>query len=186
MGKQVWAGIRLMLVFTVLLGLVYPLAGVAAGRLLPGRADGSLVGSQGQVVGSALLGQEFTGERWFVGRPSVSDYDAMASGGSNLGPNNQDLVDGIAARRALVAAREGVPEAAVPPDAVTASASGLDPEISVAYALLQAPRVARANGLSETQVRQMVADATRVPTPEFLGVESVNVLALNLALHQAQ
>ena len=138
------------------------------------------------VVGSSLLGQSFDGEQWFIPRPSAADYDAMASGGSNLGPNNPDLVAEIATRRSAVAEREGVPLDQVPPDGVTASASGLDPAISPEYAALQVPRVARVRGLSEQRVRELVEQATRPAGLGFLGEPSVNVLELNVSLDRAQ
>ena len=182
--RQSWAALRLMLVFTVVLGLAFPLAGVLLGRVISERADGSLVRVDGTVVGSRLIGQSFTGDQWFLPRPSAAGdgYDAMASAGSNLGPNNPDLVDEIATRKAEVATREGVPENQVPADAVTASASGLDPHISREYAALQVPRVARVRGLSEQEVQALVDAATT--SAGFLGEPGVNVLELNLALAQ--
>lgn len=182
--RQSWAALRLMLVFTVVLGIAYPLAGVLLGRVIADRADGSLVRVDGAVVGSRLIGQNFTGDQWFLPRPSAAGdgYDAMASAGSNLGPNNPDLVDEIATRKADVAAREGVRPDQVPADAVTASASGLDPHISREYAALQVPRVARARGLTEQQVQTMVDAATT--SAGFLGESGVNVVELNLALAQ--
>ena len=184
--RQGWAAVRLMVVFTLVLGLLYPLAGVAFGKVMSGSANGSLVEVDGAVVGSSAIGQPFDGDQWFIPRPSASDYDAMASGGSNLGPNNPDLVAEIAVRQAEVADREGVTVDQVPPDAVTASASGLDPGISPEYAALQVPRVARARGLSQDQVRELVARATTPAGLGFLGEPSVNVLELNISLEQAQ
>ncbi len=175
-----------MAVLTVALGLLYPLAGLAVGQVMGNRADGSLLTVDGTVVGSALIGQQFDGEQWFIPRPSAAGYDAMASGGSNLGPNNPELVGEITVRKAEVAAREGVSPADVPADAVTASGSGLDPEISPEYAALQVPRVARSRGLSEDQVQTLVAEATTGPGFGFLGDASVNVVELNLALERAQ
>lgn len=188
LGRQAWASLRLMVVFTVLLGLLYPLAGVLLGQALGNRADGSLLEVDGKVIGSRLIGQQFVGDQWFISRPSAagSGYDAMASAGSNLGPNNPELVSEITARGAEVAEREGIPLEAVPADAVTASGSGLDPGISSDYAALQVPRVARARGLSEDQVRALVAEATTGPGWGFLGDASVNVVELNLALERAQ
>ena len=145
--RQIWAGLRLILVLTVVLGLLYPLAGVAFGKVMSDSATGSLITVDGSVVGSTVIGQQFDGDKWFIPRPSASTYDAMASGGSNLGPNNPDLVTEIAARKLQVAQRESVAPDQVPADAVTASGSGLDPAISVEYATLQVPRVARARGL---------------------------------------
>lgn len=184
--RQFWAGMRLMVVFTIVVGVLYPLAGVAAGKVMSGAAKGSLVEVDGVVVGSSLLGQSFEGDEWFIPRPSASDYDPLASGGTNLGPNNPDLVAEIADRQAEVAEREGVGVEQVPPDAVTASASGLDPAISPEYAALQVSRVARTRGLSEDRVRELVAQATEPAGLGFLGEPSVNVLELNLSLERAQ
>ena len=183
--RQSLAGLRLLLVMTVLLGVGYPTAVWAAGQAFGERADGSPVRLDGQVVGSRLIGQQFEGDEWFLSRPSANDYDTLASAPSNLGPLSTDLIASIGERRAEVAAREGVEESAVPPDAVTASASGLDPHISPAYAALQAPRVAAANGLSLEQVRRLVEEHTDGRGLGFLGEPGVNVLELNLAVATA-
>ncbi|WP_217614749.1 K(+)-transporting ATPase subunit C [Cellulomonas sp. GbtcB1] len=186
--------LRAMLVLTVILGVAYPLLVTGLGRLMPARADGSLVtGADGAVVGSSLIGQSFTDAdgaplpRYFQSRPSAAGdgYDGAASSGSNLGPENPDLVAAIEARREAVAALEGVDVAAVPADAVTASGSGLDPQISPAYAELQVPRVARERGLPERQVRALVAAATTGRALGVLGEPAVDVLELNLALDRA-
>lgn len=183
--------LRAMLVLTVILGVGYPLLVTGLGRLMPARADGSLVtDAAGTVVGSALIGQAFTDAdgaplpRYFQSRPSAAGdgYDAAASSGSNLGPENPDLIAAVEERRAAVADLEGVDPAAVPADAVTASGSGLDPQISPAYAELQVPRVAAERGLPEGEVRDLVTAATTGPDLGFLGQAGVNVLELNLAL----
>ncbi|MFC3688754.1 potassium-transporting ATPase subunit KdpC [Aquipuribacter hungaricus] len=184
-AQQTLAGLRLLLVLTLVLGLAYPGAVWAVGRLVPDRADGSLVRLDGEVVGSALLGQvPPEGEGWFVPRPSAAGdgYDPLASGAGNLGPENEELFATVQERIDAVAAREGVDASAVPPDAVTASASGLDPHVSAAYAELQVPRVARERGLDEAEVRALVADATTGRSLGFLGEPGVSVLGLNLAL----
>jgi len=180
--RSLGASLRMLAVATVVLGVAYPLFGLAAGLVFPHQAEGSLITVDGKVVGSSLLGQDFTGNEWFHGRPSASNYDGLASGASNLGPNNPDLVAAIKQRIADVAALEGVAPAAVPADAVTASASGLDPQISVAYAELQVPRVAAARGLSEERVRELVADATTGRGLGMLGEPAVNFMTLNAAL----
>lgn len=182
--QQTLAGLRLLLVLTLVLGLAYPGAVWAAGRLVPDRADGSLVRVDGEVVGSALLGQTFPDERWFVPRPSAAGdgYDPLASGASNLGPENTVLLATVQQRIDEVAEREGVAAQDVPPDAVTASASGLDPHISPAYAELQVPRVARERGLDEAEVRALVAGATRGRSLGFLGEPVVAVVELNVSL----
>jgi K+-transporting ATPase ATPase C chain len=141
-----------------------------------------LVKHQGKDVGSSLIGQDFTGTRWFHSRPSAPGYDALASAGSNLGPNSPDLLKAVQKARAQVAQENGVAPSTVPPDAVTSSGSGLDPHISTAYADLQVARVARARGLSVTDVQQLVDDHTQGRILGFLGEPRVNVLELNLAL----
>jgi K+-transporting ATPase ATPase C chain len=158
---------------------------------MPARADGSLVtDADGTVVGSSLIGQSFTDAdgtplpQYFQSRPSAAGdgYDAAASSGSNLGPENPDLIAAIEERRAAVADLEGVDPADVPVDALTASGSGLDPQISPEYADLQVPRVARERGMTEDAVRALVAEATTGPGLGFLGQAGVDVLDLNLAL----
>lgn len=183
--RQSLAGLRLLLVMTVLLGVGYPAAVWAAGQAFGDRADGSPVRVDGQVVGSRLIGQQFEGDEWFLSRPSANGHDTLASGPSNLGPLNTDLIASIEDRKAEVAAREGVDTSEVPADAVTASGSGLDPHISPAYADLQAPRVAEANRLSLAEVRRMIDDATVGRGLGFLGEPGVNVLELNLAVQEA-
>ena len=183
--------LRAMLVLTVILGIAYPLLVTGLGRLLPARADGSMVtDAGGTVVGSSLIGQSFTDSdgapltQYFQSRPSAAGdgYDAAASSGSNWGPENPDLAAAVEERRAAVAALEGVDPADVPVDALTASASGLDPHISPAYAELQVRRVAAERGLAEDEVRGLVAAATTGPDLGVLGQAGVNVLELNLAL----
>ncbi|GEA79583.1 MULTISPECIES: potassium-transporting ATPase subunit KdpC [Cellulomonas] len=182
--RQCFAGLRLLLVLTVLLGLVYPLGVYGAGRLMPDHADGSLLEVDGRVVGSRLLGQGFDGDQWLLPRPSAAGdgYDPLASGASNLGPENTDLLATVTDRRDAVAEREGVELAAVPADAVTASGSGLDPHISPAYAALQAPRIARERGLDLAVVLGVIDDATTGRDLGFLGEPTVNVLQVNAAL----
>ncbi|RYY48511.1 MAG: potassium-transporting ATPase subunit KdpC [Actinomycetales bacterium] len=180
--RQSFAAARVLLVLTVLLGVLYPAAVWAVGRAVPDRADGSLLRVDGQVVGSRLLGQTFEGPTWFHPRPSAGSYDGLASAPSNLGPSNPDLVAAIEERRAAVAAEEGVEPAAVPPDAVTASGSGLDPHVSPAYADLQVARVARERGLPVEQVRRLVEEATSGRVLGYLGEPTVNVLELNASL----
>jgi len=166
------------------LGLAYPMAVFGVGRLVPDRADGSMLTVDGSVVGSRLIGQAFDGDEWFLPRPSVAGdgYDPLASGASNLGPENPDLLATVTERKQEVADREGVDPSAVPADAVTASGSGLDPDISPEYARLQVDRVARARGLEPTVVRQLVEDRVQGRDLGFLGEPRVNVLELNAAL----
>lgn len=185
--RQVLAGIRILLVFTVVLGIAYPVAvwGVGQAVARP-QAAGSLVrDADGRIVGSSLIGQEFTAAKWFHGRPSAADYDGMSSGAGNLGPNNPKLVKAVTRLRAQLAEENGVPRADVPADAVTASGSGLDPDISPAYAAIQVRRVAAARHLPVATVRGLVAEHTQRRTLGFLGEPRVNVLELNLALERA-
>lgn len=191
-GRQVWAAVRLMLAATVVLGLLYPLVITGIAQVIaPGRADGSLVHAGGRVVGSALIGQGFTDSQgnplpqYFQSRPSASGYDGKASGGTNLGPNSARLAQQIQDRRAAVAAFDGVAPTDVPPDAVTASASGLDPGISPAYAAIQVDRVARERGVPAERVTALVGQATVGRDAGFIGAPFVNVLELNLALDRA-
>lgn len=183
--RQGLASVRILVVLTLLLGIGYPLAVWGAAQALGDRADGQPVRVDGRIVGSALLGQDFTGDQWFHSRPSANDYDSLASSPSNLGPSNPDLLALIEERRAEVARTEQVDPADVPADAVTASGSGLDPQISVAYAELQVERVARANGLDPAVVRRLVDEATRGRGWGFLGEPGVNVLELNVAVRGA-
>lgn len=180
--RQLYAGLRLLAVMTVVLGVVYPLGIFVVGRVIPDRADGSLVRVDGEVVGSALIGQEFVGDQWFQSRPSAGGYDTTASGASNLGPNEADLIADVTRRRAQIAAREGIELADVPADAVTASASGLDPDISPAYARIQVERVARSRDLSVETVQELVELHIAGRGLGFLGEPHVNVLELNVAL----
>lgn len=195
--RQAGAALRLMLVLTVLLGVLYPL-GVWAVSRLPGlhdKAEGSLVELNGRVVGSRLIGVDLTAtdpnnDPWFHTRPSASASgplgpgDPSTSGASNLAADNPKLVGLVAQRKAIIAGREGVAPSRVPPDAVTASGSGLDPAISPAYAYLQAPRVARTNGLPAQVVRHLVDQQVQGRALGVLGEPTVNVLELNLAVHR--
>jgi K+-transporting ATPase ATPase C chain len=176
------------IVLTVLFGVVYPLVMTGVGQVLfPSQANGSLVrDSSGNVIGSTLLGQNFAQPQYFHPRPSAAGtdgYDPTSSGGSNLGPTNQKLIDTVNDRITAYRTENGLSsDVAVPVDAVTASASGLDPDVSPANALLQVGRVARARGMSEEQVRTLVTQSTEGRTFFILGEPRVNVLKLNLAL----
>ncbi|OMQ16409.1 potassium-transporting ATPase subunit C [Modestobacter sp. VKM Ac-2676] len=190
-GRQLVAAVRALLVATVILGLAYPLLMTGVAQVIaPARADGSLVSVDGSVVGSSLIGQSFTDvdgdplPEYFQTRPSASDYDGAASGGSNLGPNSEELVAAVGERRAAVAAFNGVAVDEVPADAVTASGSGLDPDISPEYAALQVARVAEARGVPVDDVRALVEEHTDGRDLGFIGAPHVRVLELNLALDQ--
>lgn len=199
--KQSLAGLRALVVLTVLTGVLYPL-GVWLVSRVPGlhaNAEGSVVEVGGQPVGSDLIGIDPVAadpahDPWFHTRPSaiaaapdgLGPADPSTSGGGNKGAFDEELVATIGQRRDVIARREGVAPARVPADAVTASASGLDQGISPAYADLQVPRVARENGLSVREVRRLVAEHTDGRGLGFVGEPSVNVLGLNLAVHAAR
>lgn len=190
-ARQYAVAIRAILVLTVLLGIAYPLSMTGIGQVALGdRANGSLVTADGRTVGSSLIGQSFTDAKgnplrqYFQPRPSAAGdgYDANSSSGSNLGPNSPELVKAVTQRRAQVAAFNAVAPSAVPADAVTASGSGLDPDISVAYADLQVRRVAQARGLSTGAVQRLVDTMTTGRPLGVLGEPRVDVLQLNIAL----
>lgn len=181
---QLAASVRIVAVMTVALGVAYPMAVTAFAQVaVEDRADGQLVEVDGEVVGSRLIAQQFSGDEYFHPRPSAAGYDAAASSGSNLGPTNPELLDTVADRVADYRALNGVPGAVrVPIDAVTASGSGLDPHISPANATLQAPRVAAARGLTVDVVLALVSKYTDRRPIGILGDDAVNVLDLNVAL----
>jgi len=180
----------MLVLFTLITGLVYPLAVTCiAQMLLPHQANGSLIVREGQVAGSELIGQPFDSPRYFWGRPSATapfPYNAAASAGSNLGPGNPSLEEAVQARIDALRAADPGNTLPVPVDLVTASASGLDPHISLAAALYQVPRVARARGLAENEVEALVRRFTAGRQLGVLGEPRVNVLNLNLALDAVQ
>jgi K+-transporting ATPase ATPase C chain len=179
-----------LVVLTVLTGLLYPVVITGVAQVaMGGKADGSLVRVGDQIVGSSSIGQLWEGEEWFHGRPSAVDYDASVSSGSNLGPTSQELAGLIGERVDAVLALEGpynpdLTASAIPVDLLTASASGLDPHISVAAAELQAPRIASVRGLSLEDVTSLIDRQTEGRTLGLFGQPRVNVLELNLALQQ--
>lgn len=190
-GRQYGVALRALLILTVVVGVVYPLVITGIGQLaLPAQANGSTVTSQGAVVGSSLIGQSFTDPngnplpQWFQSRPSAAGtgYDGGASSGSNLGPNNPDLLTAIQQRKRVIEKVDGVGAAQIPADAVTASGSGLDPHISLAYARLQVDAVAKARGISSASVQTLVEAHIQQRDLGYLGEPTVNVLQLNLAL----
>jgi K+-transporting ATPase ATPase C chain len=198
MLREIRPAIVLVIALTLITGLVYPLVMTGiAGVLFPSQAQGSLVEVDGKVVGSSLIGQEFTSDKYFHGRPSATTapdpndstktvsapYNAANSGGSNLGPTNKALVDRVKAD--VDKLKQENPSAAVPIDLVTTTGSGLDPDISPAAALFQVPRVAKARNMSEDQVRQLVNDHVDGRFLGLLGEPRVNVLALNMSLDAA-
>ena len=190
MTRYLGTAIRMTILTAILLGLLYPLAVTGISQVVfPGAANGSLVKVNGRVVGSSLIAQGFTAAKYFQPRPSAagSGYDAMASSASNLGPTNRTLVDRVKTEvRAQLRQDPGLRLGAVPADMVTTSGSGLDPDITVANARAQAPRVAAARGMTLASVLALVADHTTGRQLGFLGEPRVNVLKLNLALDAAQ
>jgi K+-transporting ATPase ATPase C chain len=185
LGALLGRAVALTVVLLVLCGVVYPAVVLVVARAaFPAQSHGSLVrDSNGRVVGSALLGQAFTRPEYFHGRRSAVAYDAGNSGGSNLGPSNPVLADSVRGTSARIRAEDGVPLAvSLPADLVTASASGLDPDISPASAALQVDRIARARGLTATAVARLVGTHTTAPTLGVFGEPRVNVLRVNLAL----
>src|ERR1700761_5316222 len=198
MLREIRPAIFVLLALTLITGLIYPLAMTAvAGVIFPSQAEGSLVERNGQVVGSALIGQEFKDDKYFHGRPSATltpdpndstktvpaPYNAANSSGSNLGPTSKALADRLKDDVAKLRAEN--PSMPVPVDLVTTSASGLDPDISPDAALFQVPRVAKARSLPEDRVRQLVTDNTQGRLGGLIGAPRGNVLALNLALDAA-
>ncbi|MEH2610991.1 K(+)-transporting ATPase subunit C [Bradyrhizobium sp. AZCC 1693] len=198
MLREFRPAILILLLLTAITGVAYPLAMTAiAGVIFPKQAQGSLIEKDGKVIGSALIGQEFKTDRYFHGRPSATTapdpadstktvpapYNAANSGGSNLGPTSKALADRINEDVAKLKAEN--PPAPVPVDLVTASGSGLDPDISPEAALFQVPRVAKARSLPEAPVRELVTEHIQGRMAGLLGENRVNVLALNLALDQA-
>jgi K+-transporting ATPase ATPase C chain len=190
MRNEILASLRLAVILTVLTGLLYPLAMfLAAQTLFPEQANGSLIRRGETIVGSRLIGQKFSAPRYLHPRPSACDYDASASAATNLGPTSDRLLHGdkdfagVEQLAAQVRRENGLAAAAlVPVDAVTRSASGLDPDVSLAYADLQVARIARERGLPEARVREAVTSATHGRALGFIGEPAVNVLEANLAL----
>jgi K+-transporting ATPase ATPase C chain len=195
MASQLRPALVLFVLFSILTGLIYPLAMTGIAQLIfPARANGSLIEKDGKVIGSSLIGQNFTDAKYFWPRPSATTaadpndstktipapYNASASSGSNKGPTAKDLMERVGEDVAKL--KESVGDRPIPADAVTASGSGLDPHISPEYADLQVARVAKARGLGEDQVRAIVARHTEGRTFGLLGETTVNVLAVNLAL----
>jgi K+-transporting ATPase ATPase C chain len=181
--SQLWPAIAILLTFTVITGVIYPVAVTAVAQVVfPGQANGSMIVVDGKTIGSSLIGQAFDDPKYFSGRPSAAGagYDPTASGGSNLSSTSKALIDAITAR--VDAERKANGNAPVPIDLVTASASGLDPDVSPAAADYQVARVAKARNMTEDAVRALVAKHTTQPFLGFIGAASVRVLELNLDL----
>ncbi|WP_267388151.1 potassium-transporting ATPase subunit KdpC [Sphingomonas sp. GC_Shp_3] len=187
MNNDITSAIRpaivMTILFALLLGLAYPLAMVGFGQaIFPAQANGSLVTDGGKVIGSTVVGQAFTAPRYFNTRPSAAGkgYDGLASSGSNYGPTSQALADRV--KTDVAAANRSAPGIPIPADLVTASASGLDPDLSPEAAFFQVPRIARVRGLPEDRIRTLVTQHIDHPILGFLGEPHVNVLSLNRAL----
>ena len=188
MLSQLWPALRINIFLTIVCGLIYPLAITGISQVVfPHRANGSLITKNGQVIGSELLGQNFSKPEYFQPRPSAAGndgYDPTASGGSNYGPTNQKLIDRVKASVDKFHKDNPDYKGPIPADLLTASGSGLDPDISPASAAAELPRVAKARGISEDQLNRLVAQYTQSPELGILGEARVNVLELNLALDE--
>lgn len=180
---QLWPAVSILLAFTVITGIIYPVVVTGIAQVVfPSQANGSMIVVDGATIGSSLIGQSFDDPKYFSGRPSAAGagYDPTLSGGSNLSSTSQGLITAISAR--VDALRKANGDAPIPVDLVTASASGLDPDISPAAAEYQVPRVAKARGMTQDQVRAAVARHTTQPFLGFIGAAGVHVLELNLDL----
>ena len=185
MKKNLITAVLMTIATTILLGIIYPLVVTGIAKVVfPNKANGQLISRDGKVIGSRIIGQPFVGPGYFHSRPSAAGngYDAANSGGTNLGPTNQKLIDRVKQDVASLQAEN--PGKPIPVDLVTTSASGLDPHISLANPDFQVPRIARERGMSEDRLRQLIAEHTESRQLGFLGEPRVNVLELNLGLDE--
>lgn len=183
MKKYIGPGLKLTLVMIILCAVLYPLLIAAVGKLSPGKGKGVTVTLNGKVVGYELIGQKFTDDKYFWGRPSAVDYNAAGSAGSNKGPSNPDYLKIVQDRiDSFLVHNPGVKREEIPADLVTASGSGLDPDISPAAAYVQVKRLATVRGLAEEEIKTLIVQHTEKPLAGILGPEKVNILKLNVAL----
>jgi potassium-transporting ATPase KdpC subunit len=188
MWEQILPGLRIKIFMTIVLGIAYPLVMTGISQaIFPHQSNGSLITANGRVIGSELIGQNFTKPEYFQPRPSMAGndgYDATATNGSNLGPTNQKLIDRVKASVDKFYKENPDYHGPIPSDLLTTSASGLDPDVSPDSALAQAARVAKARGVQVDQINQLIAQSTQPPTAGIFGEARVNVLKLNLALDE--
>ncbi|MCK8492656.1 K(+)-transporting ATPase subunit C [Spirosoma sp. RP8] len=185
MKMHIGPALRLTLVMLVILSVIYPLVIAGVSRLAPGGGKGETVTVNGKVVGYALVGQKFTEDRYFNGRPSAVDYNATGSAGSNKGPSNPDYLKTVQVRiDTFLVHNPGVRKADIPAELVTASGSGLDPDLSPAAAKIQVARIAKIRGIGAERLNQLVDEQTKGPLLGLFGPSTVNVLKLNVALDQ--
>ncbi len=185
MKSYLLPSLKLTAVLIILCTVIYPLLIAGVAKLAPGGGDGITLSSNGKVVGYENIGQKFTQDKYFWGRPSAVDYNAAASGGSNKGPSNPEYLAGVKARiDTFLVHNPTIKKEQIPADLVTMSGSGLDPDISVQAAKIQVPRIAKVRNRSEKEIYQIIAQIKESPLLGFLGPEKVNVLKLNIALNQ--
>lgn len=183
MKNHIGPAIRLTLVLLVILSVIYPLVIAGVGRFAPGQGKGETISVNGNVVGYALVGQKFTEDRYFNSRPSAVDYNAAGSGGSNKGPSNPDYLKAVQARiDTFLVHNPGIRKQAIPAELVTASGSGLDPDLSPEAAKIQVARIAKIRGISPDRLNQLVDEHTKGPLFGLFGPSTVNVMKLNVAL----
>lgn len=183
MKQYILPAVKLTIILIVVLAGIYPLLIAGVAKMAPGNGDGVTVTHNGRVVGYANIGQKFTDDKYFWSRPSAVDYNAAGSAGSNKGPSNPDYLKVVQERiDTFMAHNPGVQKGDIPAELVTASGSGLDPDLSPAAAAIQAPRIAKARGIAEARITALVKEYTKGPLFGFLGPSKVNVLQLNVAL----
>lgn len=187
MKKNLLISIKLTAVFIILLAVIYPLFIAAVSKVTPGGGNGEKLSVNGKVAGYANVGQKFTDDKYFWGRPSNVDYNAAGSGGSNKGPSNPDYLKTVQERiDSFLAHNPGITRNEIPAELVTASGSGLDPDISPAAARVQVKRIAAARNLSANQLQALIAMHTQKPLLGFLGPSKINVLQLNIAVDKLE